>query len=102
MVVVEQCLSNSALYINSHVCKGSSYYSTMNTAQQGSSSQHVDSIPMPSDIPHVDEVGATSAPLKSAAFFIGAYCKEFNGSFCAFLREKRVISLILFFLTKIK
>ena len=36
---------------------------------------------MPSDIPHVNEVGATSAPLKSAAFFIGAYCKEYNGSF---------------------
>ena len=55
----------------------------MNTAQQGSFSQqkYVDPTPMPSEIPHVDEVGATSAPLKSAAFFIGAYCKEFNGSF---------------------
>jgi NADH dehydrogenase (ubiquinone) 1 alpha subcomplex subunit 8 len=31
--------------------------------------------------PHVPEVGATSAPLKSAAFFIGAYCKEYNGQF---------------------
>jgi hypothetical protein len=55
---------------------------TMNP-QQGSLSQekYVDPAPMPSEIPHVDEVGATSAPLKSAAFFIGAYCKEFNGSF---------------------
>lgn len=54
----------------------------MNTAQEGSySQQNVDHTPMPSDIPHVDEVGATSAPLKSAAFFIGAYCKDFNGSF---------------------
>ena len=52
---------------------------------------------MPSDIPHVDEVGATSAPLKSAAFFIGAYCKDFNGSFRIILREKRVMNLILLF-----
>ena len=58
-------------------------FSTMSTAQQGSYSrrEYVDPTPMPSDIPHVDEVGATSAPLKSAAFFIGAYCKEYNGSF---------------------
>ena len=61
----------------------------MNIAQEGSYSQrkYVDPTPMPSDIPHVDEVGATSAPLKSAAFFIGAYCKEFNGSLRC-MREK--------------
>lgn len=35
--------------------------------------------PMPKSVPHVDELGATSAPLKSASFFIGDYCKEFNG-----------------------
>lgn len=29
----------------------------------------------------VDELGVTSAPLKSASFFIGAYCKDYNGSF---------------------
>lgn len=71
----------------------------MSTAQEGSYSQqqHVDHTPMPSDIPHVDEVGATSAPLKSAAFFIGAYCKDYNGSFRSILREKRVMSLIPFF-----
>lgn len=69
----------------------------MNTAEQGSGSQQYDRTPMPSDIPHVDEVGATSAPLKSAAFFIGAYCKDFNGSFRSILREMRVMSLILFF-----
>jgi NADH dehydrogenase (ubiquinone) 1 alpha subcomplex subunit 8 len=38
-----------------------------------------DPTPLPDDIPKVQEVGATSAPLKSAAFFLGAYCKEFNG-----------------------
>jgi hypothetical protein len=31
------------------------------------------------EIPKVAELGTTSAPLKSAAFFLGAYCKEFNG-----------------------
>jgi NADH dehydrogenase (ubiquinone) 1 alpha subcomplex subunit 8 len=31
--------------------------------------------------PAVEEIGATSAPLKSAAFFIGSYCKAFNGVF---------------------
>lgn len=35
--------------------------------------------PLPSDIPKVDELGATSAPLKSASFAIGEYCKEVNG-----------------------
>jgi hypothetical protein len=35
--------------------------------------------PMPKQVPHVDEIGATSAPLKSASFFIGTKCQEFNG-----------------------
>ncbi|KIM29627.1 hypothetical protein M408DRAFT_116434 [Serendipita vermifera MAFF 305830] len=37
--------------------------------------------PMPKTVPHVDEIGATSAPLKSASFFIGEKCKEFNEDF---------------------
>lgn len=41
----------------------------------------VDPTPMPEGIPHVDEVGATSAPLKSASFFIGQYCKAYNEDF---------------------
>ncbi len=40
---------------------------------------YIDPNPLPSNIPSVDEVGATSAPLKSAAFFIGAHCKAVNG-----------------------
>lgn len=40
---------------------------------------YVDPTPMPENVPKVAELGVTSAPLKSAAFFIGAYCKEFNG-----------------------
>lgn len=39
-----------------------------------------DKTPMPDDVPPVQEIGATSAPLKSAAFFIGAKCKDFNGA----------------------
>ncbi|KAJ6536746.1 Ndufa8, NADH-ubiquinone oxidoreductase complex I 19kd subunit [Mycena vulgaris] len=31
------------------------------------------------NVPKVAELGTTSAPLKSAAFFLGAYCKEYNG-----------------------
>jgi NADH dehydrogenase (ubiquinone) 1 alpha subcomplex subunit 8 len=41
----------------------------------------VDPTPLPDSIPKVDEVGATSAPLKSASFFIGQYCKEYNDDF---------------------
>ncbi|CAK5263145.1 unnamed protein product [Mycena citricolor] len=35
----------------------------------------------PQAVPHVPEIGTTSAPLKSAAFFIGAHCKEYNEDF---------------------
>ena len=54
---------------------------TMSSFHPGESSSHPyhEPAPLPSSIPKVNEVGATSAPLKSAAFFIGAYCKEFNG-----------------------
>ena len=41
---------------------------------------YVDPNPLPSSIPPVDEVGATSAPLKSASFFIGQHCKDVNGA----------------------
>lgn len=40
---------------------------------------YVDPNPLPSSVPHVEELGVTSAPLKSASFFIGEYCKEVNG-----------------------
>ncbi|CAP92351.1 hypothetical protein N7519_011513 [Penicillium mononematosum] len=41
----------------------------------------VDTTPMPDHIPKVEEVGATSAPLMSAAYFIGDRCKAFNDDF---------------------
>ena len=45
-----------------------------------SSKPYVEPTPLPDGLPKVKEVGATSGPLKSAAFFIGAYCKDFNGA----------------------
>ncbi|KAH0840155.1 Ndufa8, NADH-ubiquinone oxidoreductase complex I 19kd subunit [Lanmaoa asiatica] len=46
-----------------------------------SSTPYKDETPLPDSVPKVQELGATSAPLKSAAFFIGAYCKEYNEDF---------------------
>jgi hypothetical protein len=41
---------------------------------------YTDPNPLPSSVPHVDELGTTSAPLKSASFFIGQHCKAVNGT----------------------
>src|SRR5947209_18071945 len=41
----------------------------------------VDRTPMPDTVPKVEEVGATSAPLLSASFFIGARCKAYNDDY---------------------
>ena len=46
-----------------------------------SSHPYSDPTPLPDSVPKVQELGTTSAPLKSAAFFIGAYCKEYNGGY---------------------
>jgi hypothetical protein len=45
-----------------------------------SSIPYKDGTPLPDSVPKVQELGVTSAPLKSAAFFIAAYCKEYNGA----------------------
>ncbi|KAL7421897.1 ndufa8, NADH-ubiquinone oxidoreductase complex I 19kd subunit [Cryptotrichosporon argae] len=50
---------------------------------------YTDPNPLPSAVPHVDEVGTTSAPLKSASFFIGAHCKEVNEDFMLCKAENR-------------
>uniref|UniRef100_A0A060SWX7 NADH-ubiquinone oxidoreductase n=1 Tax=Blastobotrys adeninivorans TaxID=409370 RepID=A0A060SWX7_BLAAD len=50
---------------------------------------YVDPTPMPSDIPDVPEVGATSAPLKSAAYYIGARCQPYNDDFMLCKQESR-------------
>ncbi|KAF8214172.1 NADH dehydrogenase, alpha subcomplex, subunit 8 [Mycena galopus ATCC 62051] len=41
------------------------------------------------EMPKVAELGTTSAPLKSAAFFLGAYCKEYNEDFMLCKAENR-------------
>lgn len=41
----------------------------------------IDTTPLPDDIPKVKELGASSAPLLSAAFFIGARCKDYNDDY---------------------
>lgn len=41
----------------------------------------VDPTPMPADIPPVKELGVTSAPLKSASFFLGSFCQKYNDDF---------------------
>lgn len=53
------------------------------------STPYVDPSPAPSSVPHVDEVGTTSAPLKSASFFLGEYCKKYNEDFMLCKSENR-------------
>jgi NADH dehydrogenase (ubiquinone) 1 alpha subcomplex subunit 8 len=40
-----------------------------------------DLTPLPDSIPKVKEIGASSAPLMSAAFFIGARCQPINDDY---------------------
>ena len=59
-------------------------YSPITMAYQGREAIFTDKAysepnPLPSNIPQVDELGTTSAPLKSASFFIGDHCKAVNG-----------------------
>ncbi|KAF5371314.1 hypothetical protein D9758_004203 [Tetrapyrgos nigripes] len=63
----------------------------MSSAQSGSvaTRPYVDPTPLPDNIPKVQELGVSSAPLKSAAFFIGAYCKEYNEDFMLCKSENR-------------
>jgi NADH dehydrogenase (ubiquinone) 1 alpha subcomplex subunit 8 len=41
----------------------------------------IDTTPLPDSIPKVEEIGASSAPLLSASFFIGARCRAYNDDF---------------------
>ncbi|KAF2085785.1 NADH dehydrogenase, alpha subcomplex, subunit 8 [Saccharata proteae CBS 121410] len=41
----------------------------------------IDTTPLPDHIPKVKEIGASSAPLMSASFFIGARCKPYNDDY---------------------
>jgi NADH dehydrogenase (ubiquinone) 1 alpha subcomplex subunit 8 len=41
----------------------------------------IDTTPLPDNIPQVQEIGASSAPLLSASFFIGARCRDYNDDY---------------------
>ncbi|KAL1955787.1 hypothetical protein VTO42DRAFT_8107 [Malbranchea cinnamomea] len=41
----------------------------------------IDTTPLPDDIPKVDEIGASSAPLMSASYFIGDRCRAYNDDY---------------------
>ncbi|MCJ1249996.1 hypothetical protein MMC30_007222 [Trapelia coarctata] len=41
----------------------------------------LDTTPLPDSVPKVPEIGASSAPLMSAAYFIGARCKAYNDDY---------------------
>lgn len=47
----------------------------------------IEPTPMPSHIPDVPEVGATSAPLKAASFFIGSRCLPYNDDYMLCKKE---------------
>ena len=40
-----------------------------------------ESAPFPKNLPEVEEVGSTSAPLTSASFFLGSYCRAYYEDF---------------------
>ncbi|KAJ4479054.1 Ndufa8, NADH-ubiquinone oxidoreductase complex I 19kd subunit [Lentinula aciculospora] len=63
----------------------------MSSYQPGSvqTRPYIDPTPLPDNIPKVQELGLSSGPLKSAAFFIGAYCKDFNEDFMLCKAENR-------------
>jgi hypothetical protein len=48
----------------------------------------IDTTPLPEDVPAVKEVGASSAPLLSASFFIGARCRDYNDDYMQCKTEK--------------
>ena len=48
----------------------------------------VDLTPLPDSVPAVKEIGASSAPLLSAAFFIGARCRDYNDDYMQCKTEK--------------
>ncbi|KAJ9076476.1 ndufa8, NADH-ubiquinone oxidoreductase complex I 19kd subunit [Entomophthora muscae] len=41
----------------------------------------VENAPMPDNVPKVEEVGATSAPLTSAAYFLHSHCRDYYDDF---------------------
>ncbi|PKI85424.1 hypothetical protein MVES_000692 [Malassezia vespertilionis] len=50
---------------------------------------YVEPMPWPKDVPKVEELGASSAPLKSISYFLGDYCKEYTEDFMLCKNENR-------------
>ncbi|GME87725.1 hypothetical protein B5S28_g1518 [[Candida] boidinii] len=62
--------------------------STSNATDKVRNTKYVfDNTPLPKEIPHVKEIGATTAPLMSAAFFIGERCRGYNDDFMLCQKE---------------
>lgn len=51
------------------------------TSCRFSQSVLLDTTPLPESVPAVKEIGASSAPLLSASFFIGARCRDYNDDY---------------------
>ncbi|WFD33005.1 ndufa8, NADH-ubiquinone oxidoreductase complex I 19kd subunit [Malassezia sp. CBS 17886] len=48
---------------------------------QNPSFSYVEPAPWPKDVPKVEEVGTSSAPLESISYFLGDYCRQYNEDF---------------------
>jgi NADH dehydrogenase (ubiquinone) 1 alpha subcomplex subunit 8 len=53
------------------------------------STPYIEPAGAPASQPRVDEVGTTSAPLKSAAFFLAEHCRAVNEDFMLCKNEDR-------------
>lgn len=53
------------------------------------STPYIEPATLPGDQPKVEEIGTTSAPLKSASFFLGEHCAKYNEDFMLCKNENR-------------
>jgi NADH dehydrogenase (ubiquinone) 1 alpha subcomplex subunit 8 len=53
------------------------------------STPYIEPSSSPDNLPKIDEIGTTSAPLKSASYFIGEQCKKYNEDFMLCKSEDR-------------
>lgn len=72
----------------------SNTYSTISTSgatdRKRGTEMVLENAPLPAEIPHVSEVGATTGPLLSASYYIGERCKAFNDDFMQCKQENGV------------
>lgn len=53
------------------------------------STPYIEPSDIPNNLPKVEEIGTTSAPLKSASFFLGEQCSKYNEDFMLCKSESR-------------